>query len=88
MGTVKILLFRFFEHILQNTDLKWRSNKNEDSIKNEDDSDKNEKFAAAIRANHPISHGLFYFEVTIIDKAKNGYIIKSEYIFFNNLICL
>ena len=34
-----------------------------------------ERVAAAIRANHPISSqcGLFYFEVDIIDKGKNGY---------------
>ena len=41
-----------------------------------------ERVAAAIRANNPISSqcGLFYFEVDIIDKGKNGYI--RFFIFF------
>ena len=36
--------------------------------------------AAAIRANHPISQqcGLFYFEINIVDKGKNGYVIHSS----------
>ncbi len=38
-------------------------------------------YSAAIRANHPIplQCGLFYFEVDIIDKGKNGLVV---YIFF------
>ena len=41
-----------------------------------DDSSENNEDAAAIRANYPIPSQckLFYFEIEIIDKGKNGYV--------------
>src|ERR1044072_298455 len=48
--------------------------------KNEDYNESKEvsETTAAIRANHPISPqcGLFYFEINIIDKRKNGYVVQ------------
>ena len=48
-----------------------------DKTEDESEDESKKDFAAAIRANHPISqqYGLFYFEINIVDKRENGYVM-------------
>ena len=59
---------------INNDSLQFFSNNYEGPDESEDESKKD--FAAAIRANHPISqqYGLFYFEINIVNKRENGYV--------------